>query len=85
MSDIAIFDEEPYSILKDLKMKNVNRIICAQLNINSIRNKFGQLSSMTAGIIDILVITETKLNNTFPLDQFTILGYSKPYRLREGR
>ena len=37
MSDIVIFDEEPYSILKDLKLKNVNRIICAQLNINSIR------------------------------------------------
>ena len=56
MSNIVIFDEEPYSILKDFKLKNVNRIICgAQLNI-----KFDQLSSMISGIIDILVITETK-------------------------
>ena len=81
MSDIVIFDEEPYSILKDLKLKNVNRIVCAQLNINSIRNKFDQLRSMIAGIIDILVITETKLNYTFPQGQFIIEEYSKPYRL----
>ena len=54
--------------------KNVSRIICAQLNINSLRNKFEQLKSMVFGIIDILVIPETKLNATFPEAQF-LIGY----------
>ena len=38
--------------------------------MNSIRNKFDQLKSMISGKIDILVITETKLNDSFPGDRF---------------
>ena len=53
----------------------------AQLNINSIRNTFDQLKGMVTGNIDILILTETKLNNTFRQTQFSIDGYSKPYRL----
>ena len=77
--DYPMYDG-PYSVLKDLKLRNANRIICAQLNINSIRNKYDQLKSMITGNIDIL-ITETKLNETFPQAQFFIDGFSKPYRL----
>ena len=72
---------DPYYILQDLKISNANIIICAQLNINSMRNKYDQLKSMITGNIDILIITETKLNYTFPQSQFFIEGYSKPYRL----
>ena len=73
--------DEPYSILKDLKINNLNRIVCAHLDINSIRNKFEQLKSMIIGIVDILIITETKLDETFPHAQFFMGGFSKPYRL----
>ena len=31
----------------------------------------------------MLVITETKTDSTFLLNQFTIQGYSKPYKLIE--
>ena len=55
--------------------------LCVQLNINSMRNKYDQLKSMITGNIDILIITETKLNYTFPQSQFFTEGYSKPYRL----
>ena len=65
----------------ELKLKNVHSIIYAHLNINSLRNKFDQLKGMILGFIDILVITETKLNDSFPNSQFFIQGYSKPYRL----
>ena len=34
------------------------------------------------GKVDILVITETKTDSTFPLNQFAIQGYSKPYGSR---
>ena len=36
---------------------------------------------MVFGIIDILIITETKLNATFPEAHFLLDGFSKPYRL----
>ena len=59
----------------------MNRIIIGHLNINSLRNKFEQLKNIIKGKIDILVITETKIDNSFPTSQFYIEGYSKPFRL----
>ena len=44
-------------ILKLLKMKYCDNITIAQLNINSIRNKFDQLRSIVQGYVDILIIT----------------------------
>ena len=37
------------------------------------------------GKIDILVITETETDSTFPLNQFVIQGYSKPYKFDRNR
>ena len=54
-------------------------MICAHLNINSVRNKFDLLSDIKSNI-DIL-ISETKLDSLFPNGQFQIHGYSEPYRL----
>ena len=31
--------------------------------------------------IDILMISETKIDNSFPISQFTMTGYSIPFRL----
>ena len=62
-------------------MKNINRIAIGQININSIRNKFDLLSQLVMGNLDILLISETKLDSSFPSNQFRINGYSTPYRL----
>ena len=67
--------------LKNIPLKNVNNIIIAQININSIRNKFELLSHYVSGNIDILIITETKLDKSFPSGQFLLHGYSEPFRL----
>ena len=40
---------------------------------------------LMTGMCDILVITETKLDNTFPVSQFHIDGFSMPYRLDRNR
>ena len=40
------------------------------LNINSIRNKFGDLDKMVDENIDILCIAEAKLDESFPNNQF---------------
>ena len=56
------------------------------ININSIRNKFEMLSSSIKDNLDILMISETKLDSTFPSNQFTIEGYTTQIRFdRNGR
>ena len=69
------------TILREIRIKNLGKIILATLNINSIRNKFDQLKLSIMGNIDILVITETKLNDTFPAVNFMIDGFCIPYRM----
>ena len=54
-------------------------------NINSISNKFDNLKLIMQHKIDIFVITETKTDSTFPLNQFAIQGYSKPCRFHRNR
>ena len=68
-------------ILKDIKIKNINRLVIGQININSLRNKFESLKLIFKGNIDILVITETKLDESFPNEQFVVEGYALPFRL----
>ena len=69
------------SNLCDFKSKNKLRISIAHLNINSIRNKFDDLRNLVVGNIDILLISETKIDASFPKKQFIIDGYTLPYRL----
>ena len=67
--------------LKALRLKNFNKLILAHLNINSLRNKFEFLISLIKDNIDILMISETKLDQSFPTNQFMINGFSAPFRL----
>ena len=67
--------------LKSLRKDNLNKLIFAHLNINSIRNKFGLLSEQIRGNVDILMISETKMYDSFPVGQFFIEGFCTPYRL----
>ena len=66
--------------LRKLRIKNPNKIIIAHLNKNSIRNKFEMLS-LFHGVIDTLMICETKIDDSFPTEQYIIKGYSTIYRL----
>ena len=68
-------------VLKNLRDSYPNDIIISHLNINSIRNKFEMLSLPAAQYVDILMISETKLDSTFPLTQFLINGFSVPHRV----
>ena len=67
--------------LKQLRNQNPHRIIIGYLNINSIRNKFESLVTFVGNNLDILMISETKIDDTFPESQFLIEGFSKPFRL----
>ena len=63
----------------------MNRLLIDNLSINSISNNFDQLKFLVRGKVDILVITETKLDSTFPTSQFLIESYSEPYRFDRNR
>ena len=70
----------PKEELNNLRLKNPNNLICDHLNVNSVRNKLELLSDIIKNNIDILMISETKLDQSFPNGQFQIHGYSEPYR-----
>ena len=59
----------------------MNRILISHLNINSLRNKFEIPVSSIAVYLDILMISETKLDESFPVSQFLIPGFENPIRL----
>ena len=55
------------------------------MNINSIQNKFDSLADIIKDIIDILMISETKVDDSFPDDQFFLDGFGTPFRLDQNR
>ena len=64
------------SVLKRLRSNHPQQIIIGHLNINSIRNKFD---------LDIFMVTETKLDDSFPVSQFNVEGFSMPFRLDRNK
>ena len=59
------------SNLHRVRIENLSRIIFKQLNITSIRNKFDLLMNIIKNEIDAFMISETKIDNNFPISQFT--------------
>ena len=68
-------------LLKNIRLNHPKNIIIGHLNINSIKTKFDLLKKMVTKEIDILMITETKLYDTFPVSQFLIQGFYRTLRL----
>ena len=75
---------EPHKVLENIRCKNINRLIFAQLNINSLRNKSESLQHIINKNIDVLLISETKIDSSFPSVQFHLEGYATPYRLNRN-
>ena len=63
-----------------LKISNPNNLIIGHLNINSIRYKYECLNDIIDKNVDILLISETKLNDSFPTGQFLMNGFHLPFR-----
>ena len=68
-------------ILNGVREKKINRPIIGQLNINLIRNKFHFFEFEASKHLDILLISETKIDETFLSAQFLLDGFSRPCRL----
>ena len=65
-------EENIYDIREHKYVRNENqyRVIIGHININSIRNKFESLVKYVSNNLDILMVLETKINDTFPESQF---------------
>ena len=74
-------NEHPITILKKIRNKNPNRPIIGHININYLYNKFEALKSLFKDKLEVLVVTETKVNESYPTGQFRIEGFVSPFRL----
>ena len=74
-------DKDPGLILSELRSNNIGQIIIAHLNINFLQNKYEALKLLIQDNIDIIMLSETKIDDSFTSSQFTMEGYSTPFRL----
>ena len=92
MNDSNLYDiveindiSDPNCVLKSIKNKSNNRLVIGSIHINRIHKKFDSLVSMIKGVINILIITETKIDNSFPTQQYLIDDYASPFRLDRNK
>ena len=56
----------------------------AHLNINSIRNKFESAVKEISSNVELLTLSETKIDDSFPKGQFLIQGFDDSFRIDRG-
>ena len=72
--------------LKKIKIQSPDTLILGHLKINLVRNKFEALTYIIDNNIDLLLISEAKLDDSFPIAQFQMKSFSVPYRYdRNGK
>ena len=64
--------------------KNSKNVIIGHLNVNSLRNKFTAVEELIKRKIDIGLISETKIDESFLNEQFKINGYKTIRRYKDG-
>ena len=67
-------------VLMEIRVKHVNNVIIGQLNVNSIANKLDDIRTIIPGNVDVMIFTETKLDDSHPTSELHIDGFCKPFR-----
>ena len=65
--------------VKNYKLENPKNMTVSHLNVSSLRNKFVLTEELIKSKLDIFLVSETKLDHSFPNQQFSVDGY-KIYR-----
>ena len=77
--------EVTFPELRENRKKYPKNLILSHVNINSMRNKYIALQEVLYdGLVDILSVQETKLDESFPDAQFGVPGYQMFRRDRNG-
>ena len=66
------------NILKNVRLKHPKKVCLSHININFIRNKLDSLFEFTYGLVNLLAVSEIKLDNSFPTGQFNLKGFRTP-------
>ena len=77
-SVLTVSSDTPCDTLNGLHKQRLNHpknAIIGHLNINSIRNKFSGFKDLVVKETDICLLSETKIDDTFPNSQFFAEGY----------
>ena len=57
------------------RLQNAKNVTIGALNVNSVRNKIGALQALVTNNIDTCLLSESKIDGTFPNQQFSISNY----------
>ena len=80
-TDRCVFDS-----VRQFKLNHSKNLIISHYNVNSIRHKFCEiLSLITEFQVDILAIAESKLDDSFPSQQFNICNHKLHRQDRDSR
>ena len=67
--------------LKLIHKTNLNKLVVAYLNVNSIRNKFETLIQNVSEEVDLLIISEIKLDESLRKSQILTKDFSDSFRI----
>ena len=60
------------SIFKMIRAENLENVVVGTLNINSFLSKADKFKLMVSGLFDVIIVTETKFDDSFPEVQYYI-------------
>ena len=69
-------------IVKSLRASNSNKLTFTHLNTNSTRNKFEMLSDQIKVNIHVLIVSESKTDDSFPNGNFLTDGINTQYEIK---
>ena len=75
LAQSPVANDGTVNFLHQQRLKYAKNLIIGHLNINSIRNKFLDFKELVLSDTDICLISETKLDDSFPDQQFHVNGY----------
>ena len=61
--------------MRNIKRKKPKNVYLGHLIINSIKSKFESVWELIKDTFDMFLVSDSKLNSSFPDDQFSIPGY----------
>ena len=72
-------------VSNDIRLNSIHNVIVGHLNVNSFSRNFDAIKSIFPSNVDIMIFSETKLDDTHPISEFLIEGFSAPFRLDENK
>ena len=73
--------QEVSQVLKQIRIKNVNKVIIGHLNVNCFAVKLDVIKIIIQDNVDIMIFSETKLDASYPMAQLMMEGFRNPFRL----